>query len=124
MPGLIFHVSAQMKCMHGGQCVVATPAPRVLVAASPAAALSPTGIPPVGVVGCLFQVPVGAGTKPQPCVKVDWANVSTRVTSMGMPLLLQPPPGPGPGAGLCSSIEGIPQGVPVVSLMQPRVIAM
>jgi hypothetical protein len=124
MPGLILHVSSQQKCMHGGQGVVATPAPRVMVAASPAAALSPTGVPPVGVVGCLFQVPVGAGTKPQPCVKVAWANVSARVKSMGMPLLLQTPPGPGPGGGVCQSIEGFPQGAPIVNLVQPRVTAM
>ena len=124
MPGLILTVSSQMTCMHGGQCVVATPAPRVLVATSPAAALAPTGVPPVGVVGCLFQVPVGAGTKPQPCVKLAWANVSARVTSVGMPLLLQAPPGTGPGNGACQSIEGFPQGAPIISLTQPRVSAM
>jgi hypothetical protein len=124
MPGLIFHVSAQMRCPHPtGQCAVTTPAARVLVGGSPAAAVPPGG-PPVAVTGCLFQVPVPGGTKPQPCVTVKWANVSTRVTSMGMPLLLQPPPGTGPGAGVCQSVEQIPQGPPAISFMQPRVSAM
>jgi hypothetical protein len=124
MPGLILHVSAQMKCLHAGQCAMTTPAARVLVGGSPAAAVSPSGAPPIGVTGCLFQVPVPGGTKPQPCVTVKWANLSTRVTSMGMPLLLQPPPGTGAGAGVGQSLEQIPQGAPAIAFMQPRVSAM
>ncbi len=123
MPGLIVHVSAQMQCPHGGLCQPTAPALRVLVAASPAAALLPSGPPPLGVGGCLFQIPVPGGTKPQPCISVDWANVSTRVKTFGAPLLLQPPPGPGPAPAACSSVEQIKQGPPVVSVIQPRVFA-
>ena len=59
------------------------------------------------VAGCPFQVPVGAGTKPQPCVKVQWPVPATRVKVDGQPVLLQT------STGLCQSAEQIPQGPPV-----------
>ena len=68
------------------------------------------------VTGCLFTLP---GPKPQPCVRVQWANVSTRVMVAGQPALLQA--APGFGAGTCLSAEQIPQGPPIVTAMQLRV---
>jgi hypothetical protein len=73
----------------------------------------------ITVAGCPFQVPIGTGTKPQPCVKVQWTLVSTRVQINGQPVLLQP--APGPGSGVCQSVEQIPQGPPVVNVIQQRV---
>jgi hypothetical protein len=46
---------------------------------------------------------------------------SGRVLVMGQPAMLLPSPGVGPG--ICQSAEQIPQGPPVVSAVQPRVIA-
>jgi hypothetical protein len=68
------------------------------------------------VAGCPFQIPVGAGTKPQPCVKIQWTAPAARVLINGTPALLAISPGIG------QSVEQIPQGPAVVSVVQPRVI--
>jgi hypothetical protein len=119
MPGFVLHSNFGMQCFHAAPCMTAPVQPRVLVSGQPVAiATNMINVAP----GCPFQVPVGAGTKPQPCVTVKWANLSTRVVVMGQPVLLQATPGP--GAGVCQSAEQIPQGAPVVSAMQTRVLAV
>ena len=118
MPGLILSVGAVMQCTHAATATIAPGQTRVLVSGQPAATVSNL----ITVAGCPFQIPIGTGTKPQPCVKVQWAMMSARVTVMGQPLLLQA--APGPGAGVCQSVEQIPQGPPVVSVLQTRVTAM
>jgi hypothetical protein len=45
---------------------------------------------------------------------------STRFLVNAQPALLQPTPGPGPA--ICQSIEQIPQGPPIVSTFQMRVL--
>jgi hypothetical protein len=116
MPGYVVHSAAGISCLHQG-VVPLTPVPRVLVDNVPVTTVSP-GARMTPVVGCIFTV----GTKPQPCVVVEWANVSKRVTVMGQPLYLQAPPGP--GNGLCKSAEQAPQGVPTLKKLQLRVSAM
>ena len=118
MPGLMLHVGAGIQCTHSAPATLAPAQTRVLVSGQPAAVLS--GL--VGVAGCPFQIPTPAGPKPQPCVRVQWTGLSTRVVVMGQPLLLQP--APGTGMGLCLSVEQIPAGPPIVSAMQTRVIAV
>lgn len=118
MPGLVLHAGAQVSCFHAAPATVAPSAPTVQVSGSPVTTVRKL---PVG--GCPFQIPVGAGTKPQPCITVDWVMVSTKVRVYGQPLLLQAPPGSGPGAGECKTAEQLTQGVPQVSTMQTRVIA-
>jgi uncharacterized Zn-binding protein involved in type VI secretion len=115
MPGLLLHVGATAQCTHAAAASIAPGQPRVLVSGQPVA--TPSNL--ITVAGCPFQIPVGVGTKPQPCVLVKWIMVSTRVQINGQPVLLQP--APGSGAGLCQSAEQIPQGPPVVSQLQMRV---
>jgi hypothetical protein len=91
---------------------------RVLVSAQAAALFN--GL--ISVAGCPFQIPIGTGTVPQPCVLIKWTMPSARVTSMGQPFAVIPALGTGPA--LCQSVEQIPQGPPLVSVVQPRVIAM
>jgi hypothetical protein len=119
MPGLMLHLGAQLACPHQVPATIAPGQPRVSVLGGPVA----TSLNQITVAGCPFQIPVGAGTKPQPCVRVVWANQSSRVTVMGQPVLLQAPPGPGPGGGVCQSVEQIPQGPPTVRTIQPKVVA-
>ena len=69
------------------------------------------------VTACPFQVPVPGGTKPQPCVRVQWTVPAARVLINGTPALLAT------SVGIDQSAEGIPQGPPVVSAVQPRVVA-
>src|SRR5688572_17545770 len=115
MPGFLLHVNATIQCFHAAPVTTAPTQPRVLVSGQPVA----TALNQLLVTGCLFQIPFGVGTKPQPCVRVQWANISARVLVSGQPPLLQA--SPGPGAGVCQSVEQIPQGAPVVGAMQMRV---
>ncbi|HEX5724717.1 MAG TPA: hypothetical protein VFX98_04580 [Longimicrobiaceae bacterium] len=111
MPGPIVHVGATIMCPHGGSAQVAPGSARVMVNGTPAATMADS----YPIAGCPFQIPVGAGTKPQPCIRVQWLAPAVRVVA-GAPVILQT------SAGLCFSAEGIPQGPPTVAVVQPRVI--
>jgi hypothetical protein len=106
-----------MQCTHFAPVTIAPAQTRVVVSTQPVAVSSSQ----LTVAGCPFQVPAPSGTKPQPCVKVQWSNMSARIKIMGQPVLLQPTPA-GAGAGICQSIEQIPQGPPTVNQMQSRVL--
>jgi hypothetical protein len=116
MPGFLLHVGAVLQCTHAGPGVIAPSQARVLVTGQPVA----TMLSVITVGGCPFQVPVGAGTKPQPCVLIKWLMPAARVLVMGQPAAVCPAPGSGPG--LCQSVEQIPAGPPIVSTIQPRVL--
>jgi hypothetical protein len=115
MPGYLYHVGAQAQCTHGAKATTAPKQTGVLVGGQPVATASNL----TSVAGCPFQVPVGAGTKPQPCVKVQWTMLATRVLVNGEPPILQP--GTGTGVGVCQSVEQIPQGPPTIGQLQQRV---
>lgn len=111
MANELVHVGAQGTCPHGGQLSVTSTNQRVKVGGQPVAVLDDT----YTIAACPFQVPVGAGTKPQPCVKVQWVVPATRVRVNNQPVILST------STGLCLSAEQIPQGVPTVSMTQVRV---
>jgi hypothetical protein len=114
MPGLLMHVNAACQCTHAAPATIVPTQPRVLVSGQPVATMTSQII----VAGCVFTVP---GPKPQPCVTIKWLLPSARVLVMGLPAMTIAAPGVGPG--LCQSPEQIPQGPPIVSAVQPRVIA-
>jgi hypothetical protein len=116
MPGFLLHVGATMQCPHAGPAAIAPSQPRVVVGGQPVATMASV----ISVAGCPFQIPVGAGTKPQPCVLVKWLMPSTRFVVGGQPAALDPAPGSGPG--LCQSVEQIPAGPPIVGYVQSRVL--
>jgi hypothetical protein len=64
--------------------------------------------------GCPFQVPIPAGTKPQPCVTVRWTVGATQTMVNSTPVLLQT------SVGICFSAEQIPQGPPTVVNVQQK----
>jgi hypothetical protein len=113
MPGPVYHVGAQGMCPHAGQLSTVSSNTRVLVGGQPVATFADVST----IAGCPFQVPVGAGTKPQPCVSVKWLVPATRVMVNGQFALLQT------STGLCLSAEQIPQGPPTITVNQTRVIA-
>jgi hypothetical protein len=113
MPGPILHVGAVIQCPHAAPAQVVPGAARVLVNGTPAATMA-NAYP---VTGCPFQIPVGAGTKPQPCIRIQWTAPAVRVQAMGAPVIIAL------SAGLGTSAEGIPQGPAIISAVQPRVIA-
>jgi uncharacterized Zn-binding protein involved in type VI secretion len=114
MPGFLVHVGATAMCPHGGQVTFVTANTRVLVSGQPAVTLSDM----YTIAGCPFQIPIGTGTKPQPCVTGRWVVPATRVFVNGQPAILQA------STGLCQSAEQIPQGPPTVVQTQVRVGGM
>lgn len=111
MPGLLVHVGATILCPHAAQANITSSNQRVRVTGLAVALVNDQ----TTVAGCPFQVPVGAGTKPQPCVQVRWQAPATRVKVTGQPVLLQS------STGTCLSPEQIPQGPPLVATTQARV---
>lgn len=107
------NTASTLLCPHGGQATIAPGSPRVKVAGQPVATMADT----TTIAGCPFQVPIGTGTKPQPCVRVQWMVPAVRVRAGGSPVLLQT------STGLCLSAESIPGGPPNAVVVQPRVRA-
>jgi hypothetical protein len=116
MPGFIVHELLGAQCPHQAPVTVTPTQIRVLVSGRRVATASSA----LTIAGCLFQVPFGVGTKPQPCINVKWALLSTRVRVGSEPVLLQPP---GPGAGMCLSVDPIPAGPPITGVIQQKVVA-
>jgi hypothetical protein len=105
MPGFLLHVGATVMCAHGGQAQPTVPNPRLTVTGMPTVAMSA----PYVVAGCAF--PPNAGG---PCATAQWVVGTTRVTSLGQPLLVQ-----------SSQAVAVPTGTPlIVASTQTRVSAM
>jgi hypothetical protein len=81
MPGYLLDQSATVLCMHGGQAQAATPNLRVKISGQ-ATTQQPN---PWTIAGC----PYVTGGVSTPCITAQWITAATRVTSGGMPLLLQ-----------------------------------
>ena len=112
MSGFLLNVGATLMCPHGATVNAVTSNARVMTDGQPVTVLPDTfPISP----GCPFQVPVGAGTKPQPCVQARWVVPATRVFVSQQPALLQS------STGICQSAEQIPQGAPNIIVTQMRV---
>ena len=108
MADFILTTASTLMCPHGGQIQLSTSNSQALIDGSQALLLSDRHT----VSGCPFQIPVGPGTKPQPCVSVQWLVGATQTRVGGVPVLLQS------SVGLCLSVEQIPQGPPSVSQVQ------
>lgn len=105
MPGLLLHQGAVMNCPEQAKAEIVAPTQaRVTVGGSP-----------VAIVTDQIAVVPGCPLSP-PHAKVQWLQLSTRVTVDGRPVLLQPAP-TGPGAGNC-----LPNPAPAeIKQMQARV---
>jgi len=107
MPGFILHAGATVLCTHGGQAQPMSVTPRVTVSGRPIV----TQAIPYVVAGCALPPPPTANG---PCVTAQWVTAATRVTSMGVPILL-----------LGSQAICTPTGTPlVITATQTRVSAM
>jgi hypothetical protein len=106
MPGFILHAGATVLCSHGGQAQPTSVNPRVTVSGQPIATLPS----PYAIIGCALPPPPAANG---PCVTAQWVTAATRVTSMGMPVLLFD------SQAICA-----PTGTPlIIATTQPRVTA-
>lgn len=111
MPGLLLTQGLTAFCPHSGNLQVISQLTRVKLSGKAVLLQNDSGT----VSGCPFQVPAGAVTKPQPCVRVTFLSGATRVRASGQPVLLQDT------IGLCHSVEQIPQGPPKFLGHQTRV---
>lgn len=111
MPGFIVTTAASAICTHGASVSIMSSNTRVKAGGAPIAVMSDV----YTVSGCPFQVPIGTGTKPQPCVSLRWIAVATRVRVGGQFVVLQT------SSAICQSAEQIPQGPPTVVSTQMRV---
>jgi len=105
----ILQSGATVMCPHGGT-VQSTPSNTRVKANGPV--LVKTDVSNVS--GCPFQIPIGTGTKPSPCITVEWSAEATRVKVNGTGVLLQS------SVGLCKNAEQTPQGSAQVVNTQAR----
>ena len=101
MPGFILTTTSTVMCTHGGQAILTTANSKLMVDGAPALLESDVHT----VAGCPFQIPIGTGTKPSPCVRIEWAGGATSVGVGGVGVLVKS------SVGKCISPEGAPQGV-------------
>ncbi len=80
MPGYVLHMGATVLCAHAGQAQPTVPLVRLRVSGQNAVGQSA----PYTIAGCSLVPPA-----PGPCVTAQWTVGSTRLTSGGVPLLLQ-----------------------------------
>jgi hypothetical protein len=91
-------------CPHGGQVTLNTDQSDVEAEGGKVILVSDEH----SIAGCAFQIPVGAGTKPQPCTKLRWQVGAMTTTVNGTAVVTQA------AVGLCYSAEEIPQGPAVI----------
>ena len=102
MPGYLAHQGATVICIHSGQAQPAVTNPRLKLSGQAVVAL-PT---PYSVAGCPLTPSSGG-----PCTTASWTAGTTRVRSLGQPLVIQG------GTATCA-----PTGVPLqVTAVQSRV---
>lgn len=107
MPGFLVQVGAQVLCSHGGQATPTVPNPRVMLSGTPSVLITS----PCVIAGCAFPPPPTANG---PCVTGQWLSGTTRVLSLGQPLVVQS------SQSVCA-----PTGTPMLIVAtQPRVSAM
>ena len=114
MPGLVLHVNAGCQCTHAAPATIIPAQPRVLVSGQPVATMASQ----IVVAGCPFQIPVGAGTKPSPCIRIEWSAGASKMKVDGVPVLVRS------SIGKCYSPEGAMQGIANIVNTQVKISAL
>lgn len=100
--------ASSLQCPHGGTVMITSTNTKVLSGAALALAIDT-----FTVAGCPFQIPVGVGTVPHPCVMVQWTKPNVQTSVDGTPTLSQD------SVGLCLAADQVPQGPVSVVQTQP-----
>ena len=111
MAGNTLNIAATLMCPHGGSVQIITTNVRVKVGGAPAALATDQFL----IAGCPFQIPVGVGTVPSPCLTVQWVLTDVRSKVNSTPTLSQS------SVGLCQNAAQVPQGTVIIVNTQPRV---
>ena len=107
----MLNVNSILLCPHGGVVRIISSNLKVKVDGAPAALVTDQFL----ISGCPFQIPIGVGTKPSPCVSVKWVTNDLRTKVAGIPSLSRT------SVGICVTVEQIPQGAVIIVFAQPRV---
>jgi len=108
MPAPVLQLGCTIQCPHGGMVNAVTANAKTRTGGAFALLANDTFV----VAGCAFMV----GTKPQPCVTVEWTGEARSFKVDGTPVLLQT------SFGLCKSAEGLVQGMALVTGVQTQVM--
>jgi hypothetical protein len=100
MAGNTLNANSTLQCPHGGSVKIISANVRVKVDNAYAALATDQFV----ISGCPFQIPIGTGTKPSPCVTVQWLVTDMRTKVNNTPTLSKS------SVGLCLSAEQLPQG--------------
>lgn len=92
--------ASTVKCLHGGTVAIVSTNSAVIGGGGPLALATDT----FTVAGCPFQIPVGTGTVPHPCVTVQWTKTNTKTLVNGTPTLGED------SAGVGVAADQAPQG--------------
>jgi hypothetical protein len=106
----LLHANATIGCPHGGIASLQSAQTRVAASGQIVADLSGQWV----ITGCPFMV----GSRTQPCVTIHWTTTATRVSLLGLNVVTQA------STGVCLSIEGTPQGAPIIADVQQRITAV
>ena len=107
MSGRTLDETASLTCPHGGKVQIIV----LHTAARASAARVVTASDTFLVVGCSFS----AGTKPSPCVQVEWLSTDTNVRIRGARTISTT------STGVCKNTEGLAQGPVWFLATQPHV---
>jgi hypothetical protein len=114
VPGNVLTIASTVLCMHGGSAILTTANTKMTIDGAPALLESDVH----SVAGCPFQIPVGAGTKPSPCIRIEWSAGSTQMQVNGVGVLVQS------SIGKCFSPEGAMQGLANIVNTQTKISAL
>ncbi len=114
MPGYVLTISSTVMCMHGGSAILTTANAKVSADGVPALLESDVH----SVAGCPFQIPAPSGTKPSPCIRIEWAGGAAQMQVGGVGVLMQS------SIGKCFSPEGAMQGIAIIAATQTKVSAI
>ncbi len=109
MPSPLLTTASSLQCPHGGTVTIASSNSKAS-AGAPLALANDT----FTIAGCPFQIPVGTGTVPHPCVKVQWTKTNLKTSVNGQSTLSQD------SVGLCLAADQAPQGPVSVVQTQPK----
>lgn len=111
MAAPLLTVASALMCPHGGSVTIASTNTRATAGGVPLALATDAYV----IAGCPFQIPVGVGMVPHPCVAVQWLKTGLRTSVNGVPTVGLD------SVGLCLAADQIPQGPVVIAQAQPRV---
>jgi hypothetical protein len=111
MAGNTLNVDSILKCPHGAKVDIISSNTKVMAAGAQAALATDQFV----ISACPFQIPIGTGTKPSPCVTVKWLVTDLRTSVNGNATLSKS------SVGLCQTAEQVPQGPVEISTTQEKV---